>query len=145
MKHITSRHINYPAEAVALGNFDGLHRGHQELIRTAKESGNATVFSFFPPPSSVVGGAPVKAIMTSEEKAFLLEKMGVEHFIEYPFDEEIADMSPENFVRDILARQLCCKTVVVGEDYRFGQRGRGDCELLRTLGGELGFELKVIP
>ena len=144
MNHITSREINYSADAVALGNFDGLHRGHQELIHVAKESKRATVFSFFPPPMSVLMGAELKTIITSEEKAFLLDKIGVSLFIEYPFDKEISVMSPENFVKDILVGQLHCRVVVIGEDYQFGQDGRGDCKLMYMLGRELGFEVKII-
>ena len=146
MKHITSsRNTECFADAVALGNFDGLHRGHQELIRVTKESGNAAVFSFFPPPLSVLGCTPVKTIMTSREKAFLLEKMGIDLFIEYPFDNQISNMPPESFVRDVLVGQLRCRTVIIGEDYRFGQQGGGNCEMLCKLGQALKFEVKVIP
>ena len=144
MKHITSRNIECIADAVALGNFDGLHRGHQKLINVTKKVGSATVFSFFPPTPSVVGDSPVKMILTSEEKAFMLDKMGVDLFIEYPFDKDILNMSSENFVKDILIGQLRSKAVIVGEDYRFGHRGSGDCELLYKLGRKFGFEVKVI-
>ena len=145
MKYITSRKIDCFVDAVALGNFDGLHRGHQELINATKKFGSATVFSFFPPTPSVVGGSPIKMILTSREKAFLLDKMGVGLFIEYPFDKDILSMPPESFVKDILIGQLRSRAVIVGEGYRFGHRAGGDYKLLYMLGRKLGFEVKVIP
>jgi len=146
VKHITSKNISCSAATIALGNFDGLHLGHQALIREcARVGGTVAVFSFAPHPSSVLAGVPFKTILTSEEKALLLEKMGVDLFIEYPFDEEIANMPPERFVGDILAGQLNASSVAVGEDYRFGKGGRGDCELLCELGGRFGFAVKIIP
>jgi riboflavin kinase/FMN adenylyltransferase len=92
----------------------------------------------------VLSDIPFKAILTSEEKILLLEKMGVKLFIEYPF-EALAHMTPDRFVRDILVGRLRASVIVAGEDYRFGKGGHGDVNALCELGKSLGFEMRIIP
>ena len=131
---------------VTIGKFDGVHRGHQELIRRAvgaakrrREAGEdcqAVVFTF--------DMSPVMILSKKERRAFLRE-MGVDLVIECAFDPRVIATSAEDFVRDILVSRLRVCKVVTGEDFRFGYRRRGDAALLQRLGGELGFEEELVP
>ncbi len=153
MTHITTDKIELcqnKGTAVTLGNFDGIHLGHIKLIDTVKKDAadncyQSVVFSFFPHPISIFKNNTFQTIQTSEEKAFILDKMGVDYFIEYPFDFEVAKIEPEFFISEILIKKLNCKELVVGEDYHFGKSQKGNKELLLKLSKELGFEVKIIP
>lgn len=134
--------------AVTLGKFDGLHRGHQKLIHALKEScrpgQRPVVFTFDISPSALLNRKPSPVITTKEEKRRLMQAMGVDILIEYPFTEEISHMSAEAFVRNVLSAGLNMKTVVVGPDCGFGYQRSGNTKLLKELGGELGYDLRVI-
>lgn len=126
--------------AVTLGKFDGLHLGHQQLIRRIceKDGLESVVVTIWPDPKNA-------ALLTKGEKKELLKKMGVSCWIDCPFLPEIAHMSPESFVRDILVKRLRAKYIAVGEDFRFGYQRKGDCRLLEQMQEELGYELEVVP
>ncbi len=140
--------------AVTLGNFDGLHLGHTRLINKALSLSPelaATVLSFYPHPSAVIekpGDSSVcvktmGCIFSSHERARLLEDMGVDIYIEYPFDKALAHMAPEDFFSSILIKQLNCKAIIVGEDYAFGRNRAGNLGLLKKLCCDYGIELWV--
>ena len=138
---------------IALGNFDGVHVGHQTLIRAAvekaREKGLASaVFTFSNHPKSLIPGAkPVKNIVYSEEKEALIEKLGVDFLVNIPFTEEIMRMSPEAFVKTFLADKMNAKEVFCGFNYHFGFKGEGDTRSLRILGAKFGYhvnEMKAV-
>jgi riboflavin kinase / FMN adenylyltransferase len=135
--------------AVTIGNFDGVHLGHQhlcgELASAARERGlRACVLTFDPHPACVV--APDRAprlMMTPEERIELMGRYGIECALVLPFTREVAAMSPEDFVRRIVVGALGARLVVVGDNFRFGHKQAGDTELLKRLGERDGFETRI--
>lgn len=127
--------------AVTLGKFDGVHLGHQKLIRKIcekKEQGlESVVVTIWPDPRA-------KALLTKGEKKELLRSMGVSWWIDCPFLPEISHMEPETFIREILVKRLRAGYVAVGTDFRFGYQRKGDWKLLRRLQEEMGYELEVV-
>lgn len=151
MEHITDGNIkqNKPT-AVTLGNFDGMHQGHRELIRLTKEYARqeglkSVVFSFWPHPMFLFKNRETSALILSpEEKEYMMEEMGVDCYIEYPFSAEFAAMTPENFA-NMVFDQLQCKVLVVGENYKFGCKQKGNYELLKKLGEKRGVKVVYVP
>ncbi len=134
--------------AVAIGKFDGLHRGHRELLKQILEMKSkgylCTVFTFDPPPEILFGKRQAQEITTKEEKRIIFEKMGVDILIEYPLNKVSASIPPENFVREVLKERMNMSYLAAGYDLSFGHKGAGNAELLRELASELDFELKII-
>ena len=138
-------------EVVAtIGNFDGLHRGHQAIMkrvtgRARQRDGWAAVISFHPHPLRVIRpqNAP-RLMLTSAQKAALLEAMGIDVFVMIPFDASLADMPAEAFIREILVDGVGVREIYVGPDFRFGRGRAGDVALLAKLGEELGFSAEGI-
>lgn len=124
---------------VAVGTFDGVHLGHREVIR-----GCDTVLTFDPHPRQVVGAdhQPPKLIASFPIKRDLIAGLGVEELVVIPFDEEFAKRSAEEFIEDVLVGKLRATHVSVGENFRFGNKARGDTEMLRA---ESRFETRVVP
>ncbi|SHI00019.1 bifunctional riboflavin kinase/FAD synthetase [Sporanaerobacter acetigenes] len=136
--------------AVALGNFDGLHIGHQKLIETMiKESRikklKSSVLLFNNHTKTVLNNVKAPEILTTnEQKTELLESLGLELIYSMDFNAEIMKLSPEEFVKKILIDRLNAKLVVVGFDYKFGYKATGDSEVLKQLGKNYGFEVIII-
>ena len=133
---------------VTLGKFDGLHRGHEllmhELMHTSKEKNYiAVVFTFDIPPKSKVDDVSCKVLTTNEEKQHIFETTGVDYLIECPFTKEVMGMEPRAFVEGIAGR-LRMKCVVVGDDFRFGHKRRGDYNTLFALEKEFGYKTIVV-
>jgi riboflavin kinase/FMN adenylyltransferase len=139
-----------PKTVAALGNFDGIHKGHRVLIDKAKEIAKeknieSALFAFKTHPSFVIQHKdPIDLIYNSEEKIKVLEDLNLDYYIEYPFNNEISNYEPEEFVKYIIINKLNADTIVVGEDYRFGKKRYGDIKLLEKLSKEYGFELIVM-
>ena len=133
---------------VTLGKFDGRHRGHQKLLRTMKalkeKTGWSTAFTFSIAPAACMKGEPETVITTSMERRRNMEKMDIDYLVEYPFDDQVRHMEPEEFVKDILAGRMKAAAIVVGPDCSFGYKGAGNAELLRKLAGVCGYSLYVI-
>ncbi len=136
---------------LAIGNFDGIHLGHQAILRAvtlrAAESGAvATALTFDPPPRRVLKpeSAPQR-LSTNAQRMEWFGVGGLEAAVVMPFTLELARLSPEDFVEEILLRDLQVLTVLVGENFHFGHRQAGDVKLLRELGMREGFEVVVIP
>jgi riboflavin kinase/FMN adenylyltransferase len=137
--------------ALAIGNFDGVHRGHQELVRTARARGAAVgaapaVLTFSPHPARVF--APTLApplIVSLERRLELLEAAGVEVAVVQPFTREFAAVEPVAFVREYLSTRLGVREVVVGYDFTFGSKRSGNTALLQALGAELGIGVTIVP
>lgn len=144
---ITERFTN---TVLTLGNFDGLHLGHQELIRMvmkrARETGAVSmVVTFRPHPLKIL--APEKCpplISIYEEKIALFEKLGIDVLVKIPFTLDFAAMSPEDFTKKILCDLLGAKEIFVGYNYRFGKGRRGDVATLKRLGEKYGFVVREV-
>lgn len=134
---------------VALGNFDGVHKGHQQIIARTVHSARAVglasaVFTFSNHPSAMLGrGEPVKNILYAEEKIRIIEEMGIDYLISIPFTEEILQMSPEKFVQVILVDTLHIREAYCGFNYSFGFKASGTPEVLMHEGLRHGFGLHV--
>jgi riboflavin kinase/FMN adenylyltransferase len=120
--------------AVAIGNFDGVHRGHQAVIRAIAGRGLPTaVVTFDPHPRRVLGFEKVLALSSIERRAELLGALGVDAVLAVPFTPETASLDAEDWVRQTLV-PLGARVVAVGEGFRFGRGRRGDAALLRAMG-----------
>lgn len=133
---------------VALGKFDGFHQGHMlllaEVLRLQKDGYTGVIFTFDIRENAVFQVSNMKNIMTSDEKYEFTKNLGVDIFIEYPFDDEFASMEPETFVKDILVDRLHAKYVVVGTDFGFGRNKRGNVKLLQELENRYGYQVLVL-
>lgn len=134
--------------AVAIGKFDGIHIGHRRLldeIREKKKDGLcACVFTFDPAPAVLFGLSDGKELTTKEEKHVLFERAGVDILIEFPMNPVTAATAPEVFATEILADRMQTRFLAAGSDLSFGAGGAGSAELLRKMGPELGFQVKII-
>jgi riboflavin kinase/FMN adenylyltransferase len=136
---------------LAIGNFDGIHLGHQTILRAAvaraHESGDvATALTFDPSPRKVLRpeSAPPR-LSTNVQRMEWFGVLGVEAAVVLPFTMDLARLAPEEFVEQILVQGLRVRGVLVGENFRFGHRQAGDVGLLRELGMRRGFEVVIIP
>ena len=135
---------------VTTGTFDGVHRGHQAIVRylvdRARDIGGVpTVVTFDPHPREVILGHTIPLLTTLGERADALEALGVERFVVVPFSRDLSLLEPEDYVADVLAGRVGMREIVVGYDHRFGRQARGDRALLDALGPDLGFTVDVIP
>ena len=130
-----------------MGNFDGLHLGHQSVIDLARRPGAPLgIVTFEPHPRQVFApDAPPFRLMNAEARANRLAKIGVEQLYQLPFDRALAGLTPEAFARDVLADGLGISHVVVGSDFCFGKGRAGTAADLRTLGATLGFDVTIAP
>lgn len=132
---------------VALGTFDGLHRGHLDVIGTAKEEAERTgaklaVFTFSNHPMEWINPEQVPvALVTAGEKQALLEALGVDVLIDIPFNQQVADLLPQEFLERLCALDYSC--LVVGENFTYGQRGQGTVYTLAASAKSMGFKLIV--
>ena len=123
---------------VAVGTFDGVHLGHREVIK-----GNDTVLTFDPHPLSVLAPQALPKLLDSPTiKRDLIAGLGVEELVTIPFDREFASKSADEFIDEVLVKQLGATHVSVGENFRFGKGAKGDPDLLRS---RAEFETRVVP
>ena len=139
------------SSVLAIGNFDGLHLGHQAILRATVEHARevkaiATALTFDPPPLKVLRpeSAPPR-ISTNTQRIAGFSMMGMDAAVVMPFTVELSRLSPEDFVEQILVRDLRVAGILVGENFRFGHRQSGNVKLLRELGQRMGFEVVIIP
>ena len=149
--------------AVALGNFDGLHRGHQRVIQPilnfaadqwSTASGNGqqttnvntygTVVTLNPHPQEFFTGQPRALLTPLNEKVQQLLGLGVQQLVLLPFDRELADLSPQQFVEKILVQQLCSQCISVGEDFRFGRQRSGTAADLSAIAANFGIPVSIV-
>ncbi len=137
--------------ALSIGNFDGVHAGHRQILRRvvelARERGwRPSVMTFDPHPARVVNPQRAPRLLTTpEERARLMAEEGVEQVLVLPFTAEFSRISPEEFVRDLLVGRLDVRAVLVGSNFRFGYRHAGDTARLAELGAAFGVETVAIP
>jgi riboflavin kinase/FMN adenylyltransferase len=129
-----------------LGNFDGVHRGHQAVLDAARIDGAPLgVVTFEPHPRAFFApGAPPFRLMTPDARAHRLEKLGVERLFILDFNAALMGLSAEDFARDVLAGALGLRHVAVGADFRFGKGRAGDADQLKTLGATYGFDVTAV-
>jgi riboflavin kinase / FMN adenylyltransferase len=142
---------DFGPSALTIGNFDGVHFGHRRILRRlaelARQHGwKPSVLTFDPHPTRVVAPDRAPLLMTSPgRRAELMEEEGVEQVLILPFTRELAQFSPEEFVRGILVGRLGARAVLVGDNFRFGHKHAGDVRMLTELGKRYGFETEVVP
>jgi len=139
------------SSVLAIGSFDGIHLGHQAILRSVAERARAlhavpTVLTFDPSPRKVLRPetAPPQ-ISTIAQRIAGFSALGLEAAVVLPFTLELSRLAPEQFVQQILLRDLRIKALFVGENFHFGHKQAGDVNLLRRLGAEHGFEVVVLP
>lgn len=137
--------------AVALGNFDGVHRGHQQVVQPILDKGQKqkseipTVVTFNPHPQEFFTGKLRTLLTPPDEKVQQLRSLGVEQLVLLPFDRELAELSPQQFVEKILVKQLQALRVTVGEDFCFGQGRTGTSADLQAIAASYGIKVNIIP
>jgi riboflavin kinase/FMN adenylyltransferase len=131
---------------VAIGNFDGVHLGHQAVLKIAAEAAEAPlgVLTFEPHPREYFApDAPPFRLMNATAKAHRLANVGVERLYELPFNDKLAALSPEAFCAEILRDRLGCVNVTVGADFCFGKGRAGSVETLKAFGQDMGFGVTI--
>ena len=135
--------------AVAIGKFDGIHKGHHRLIEeitSCKEQGiGSLVFTFKSPIGDFFTKERSKVLSTEKEKISLLEEMGVDYLYLMKVNKESVSYAPEYFVKDVLCQGLGAAMIAAGCDLSFGRGGEGDMALVNRMAGELSFEARMIP
>src|SRR5712692_6099221 len=147
-----SRYATFGHTSVlAIGNFDGIHLGHQAILRATVERAHAlnavsTALTFDPSPRKVLRpeSAPLQ-LSTNAQRMEWFNALGLEAVVVLPFTLDLARLSPEEFVEQILLRDLHVKAVLVGEDFRFGHQQAGDVKRLSELGARHGFNVVIVP
>ena len=139
------------ASTITIGNFDGVHLAHQQLLRRVVECARparaqAVAITFDPHPAYVLAPERAPRLLTSlDRKIESIATLGIELLVVLPFTHELARLSPGSFVQDILVRRLRAVSVHVGPNFRFGYRQAGTTELLKELAREAGFTVEVLP
>ncbi len=137
---------------VTIGTFDGVHLGHQQIIRQLKSEalgngGETIIVTFHPHPRKVVPGKTegISLLNTMEEKIRLLDSHGIDHLVIVPFTAEFSILTAEQYVTEFLVKKFRPSVLIIGYDHRFGQGRKGDYELLEAMGPANGFEVWEIP
>ncbi|MBA3900942.1 MAG: bifunctional riboflavin kinase/FAD synthetase [Bacteroidetes bacterium] len=137
---------------VTTGTFDGVHIGHQTIIKrleeiARKENGETVLLTFFPHPRMVLypNDKSLKLINTQEEKIELLEKYGIDHLIILPFTKEFSRLSSIDYIRNILVKKIGTKKLIIGYNHHFGRNREGSFEHLKEFAPVYGFDVEEIP
>ena len=143
--------VKVPNAIVTIGTFDGVHLGHQailkDMVKTAKEIGGETVvITFYPHPRQVlnINAANLRFITTQEEKLQLLEKSGVDNVVVVNFTKEFSRVSSEDFIRDYIIEHINPVKLVIGYDHHFGNNRMGDFSLLSEMQNKYNFKVQRI-
>jgi riboflavin kinase/FMN adenylyltransferase len=142
---------SFGPSAVTIGNFDGVHAAHHELMRTvvrlARECGaRPSALTFSPHPTEVVAPERAPLLLSSPaERCALMEGDGIEQVLILPFDAHLSSLDPEAFFREVLVDDLGARAVVVGDNFLFGNRQSGDVGTLLALGEKLGVRVGIVP
>jgi riboflavin kinase/FMN adenylyltransferase len=137
---------------VTIGTFDGVHLGHQKIIgklveEAAKINGETVILTFFPHPRMILHPEDhqLKLINNMTEKAALLSSLGVNHLIITPFTRDFSNLSPENYIKDILVDKIGTKTIIIGYDHRFGKDRSGSLKELQHFSNTFNYKVEEIP
>ena len=135
---------------VTLGTFDGVHLGHTAILDkictiAKQENLESVLLTFFPHPRLIISNdSEIKMLNTMAEKAMLLEQKGIQNFIIHPFDKLFSELSPREFVEQVLIKQLNIQKIIIGYDHKFGKNRAADFNDLIAFGKEFGFEVEEI-
>ena len=149
--HAISNFSSEEKTFVTIGTFDGVHFGHQQIIKklvneAKKEGGKSVLLTFFPHPRMVLQkDSSLKLINTIDERAELLKKTGLDYLIIHPFSKEFSRLSALSFVRDILVNQLNTSKLIIGYDHHFGKNREGNIEQLSEYSELYNFSVEEIP
>jgi riboflavin kinase / FMN adenylyltransferase len=137
---------------ITIGTFDGVHTGHQQIIRqlteeTKKVGGESVIITFDPHPRKILGNPAreIKLLNTTEEKIELLGNKGIDHLVIVPFTLEFSQLTAEEYIRDFLVSKFRPHTIIIGYDHRFGQGRKGDYQLLEEFSSLCNYRLLEIP
>lgn len=136
--------------ALSIGIFDGVHKGHQSIIKKlnsiAQEKNlESAILTFWPHPRTIFNpNDDLKFLNTIEEKIYLLEKKGVENLFLKEFDEEFRNLTGEEFIKQVLVKKLNVKHLIIGHDHTFGKNRSGDFSLLQKMSSEYDFEVEQV-
>lgn len=136
---------------VALGNFDGVHRGHQVILkrlvdRAKNLGGSSAVLLLNPHPVIALGKEkPIDLLTDIADRSEIMAKIGLDYLVVIPFTEQFSSLTPEQFVKQMLVESFSAKGVFIGENYRFGRQGSGSAATLRYWGNQFDFSVDVIP
>ncbi len=142
---------DFGPSVLTIGNFDGVHLGHRKILKRAAavardHEWKASALTFDPHPTRIVAPARTPKLLTSpERRAELMAEEGIEQVLILPFTRQVAESSPEEFVRQVIVEILRARAVLVGENFHFGRRQAGTASLLEELGRQLGFATEVVP
>jgi riboflavin kinase/FMN adenylyltransferase len=139
-----------PASVVTIGNFDGIHLGHQSLIQVVLQVAQAEnlmswLVSFEPLPHAFFAKQKFARLMSWREKYHAVKGQGLDAFLTIPFTPAFAQLSAENFIQQVLVNTLNARVVVVGDDFQFGRQRQGDANLLRRLAKQHGYRVIEMP
>ncbi|HEX6916212.1 MAG TPA: bifunctional riboflavin kinase/FAD synthetase [Chitinophagaceae bacterium] len=136
---------------VTIGTFDGVHLGHQKIIRQMKaeaesNGGETVILTFHPHPRKIVSSVPgdIRLLTTLDERIRLLESSGIDHLVVVPFDNRFSNLSAEDFITEFLYKSFHPHTLIIGYDHRFGKGRKGDYHLMDEFGSRLGFRVREI-
>ena len=132
-------------KVLALGIFDGVHAGHQQIIKTAKHLGEVTVMTFDPHPTSVV--APERTpsqLISVKDRIELLKQVGATHVEVVSFNKDFSQLSPDQFIEDVLLGRFKAEHVVIGENFNFGFKAQGSPKYLSEVGPKYGFGVSIV-
>lgn len=147
---VRTTETDFPNVILTIGSFDGVHLGHQcilkEIVELAEQNGGTpAVLTMHPHPREFFSPAHAPNLLTSNAKKFqLFDELGVGVAYILPFDQDTANIEAEAFIREILCRRCHVSSVLVGYDCRFGKDAKGDYELLKRMGAELGYQVRQI-
>jgi len=142
---------DFGPSVLSIGNFDGVHFGHRQILHRVKEIATqrgwkASVLTFDPHPTRVVAPERTPPLLTSpERRAALMREEGIEQVLILPFTRELAMLTPEEFVERLLVKALGARAVLVGDNFHFGHRQAGNVKVLAELGRRFGFETEIVP
>lgn len=143
---------SFTRAVVTIGTFDGVHKGHRQIIDTLQKEaaaigGETVIITFHPHPRKVVSSTilGVRLINTLEEKISLLEQLGIDHLVVVPFTDAFANQQAEDYVSDFLVKRFRPAAIIIGYDHRFGKDRKGDFLLLEKLAPVYEYELLEIP
>jgi len=151
IRHLSGYEKNNPGLVIAIGNFDGVHLGHQKIIHKAIELAKANslepaVMLFEPHPQEFFNLEAAPSRLTHlREKFCLLRELGINQLFCLKFNQKFSELDAQNFIKEILIQHLNSQFIIVGEDFRFGHQKNGNIHLLAELSQSLNYEILVMP
>ena len=145
------KYPSFSSESIlAIGNFDGIHLGHQKILQLLEEKAKnqalpSLVLTFSPHPEKILGGKIIKMIQTLDQRVREIKKIGIKAVLIVPFDEKFSSLPGQDFIQKIVVNTLKAKVVIIGENFRFGKNREGDISLLRQSASRFNFQVYSIP